>query len=96
MSKLDVTEVYHRGTLQPSQVGTFAYVVPSVPGNDITIICINLVLLMGWVDTPKFLCAFSETLTDMANALVDAEPPVPAYGDIYALPAIYTVPPYTQ
>ena len=32
------------------------------------------------MDTLKFFCAFSETLTDVANALVDADLPVPAYG----------------
>ena len=68
MSKLDVTDAYHR-------------------------ICINLVLPMGWVDSPKFFCAFSETLTDVANALVDADLPVPAYGAISALPATEPPPP---
>ena len=47
VSKLDVTDAYHRGTLQPSQVGAFAYVVPSVPDDDVIIICIDLVLPMG-------------------------------------------------
>ena len=28
VSKLDVTDAYHRGILQPSQVGAFSYVVP--------------------------------------------------------------------
>ena len=28
VSKLDVTDAYHRGTLTPSQVGAFAYIVP--------------------------------------------------------------------
>ena len=28
VSKLDVTDAYHRGTLKPSQLGAFAYVVP--------------------------------------------------------------------
>ena len=45
--KLDVTDAYHRGTCRPSQVAAFAYVVPSVLGNDGFIICINLVLSMG-------------------------------------------------
>ena len=40
---------------------------------------------MGWVESPKYFCAFSETLTDVANALVDADLPVPAYGAISAL-----------
>ena len=37
-------------------------------------------------------CAFSETLTDVANALVDAVLPVPAYGAISALPATEPTP----
>ena len=78
VSKLDVTDAYHRGTLKPSQVGAFAYIVPSLPDDDAILICINLLLPMGWVDSPKFFCAFSETLTDVANALVDADLPVPA------------------
>ena len=49
MSKLDVMYTYHRRTLQPSQVGTFAYVIPSVTDDDVIIICINMVLPMGWV-----------------------------------------------
>ena len=30
--KLDVTDAYHRGTIKPAQVGAFAYVIPSAPG----------------------------------------------------------------
>ena len=51
---------------------------------------------MGWVDSPKFFCAFSETLTDVANALVDVDLPVPAYGAISALPATEPPPPHTS
>ena len=89
-----MTDAYHRGTLQPSHVGVFSYVVPLVPDNDVVIICIDLVLPMGWVDSPKFFCAFSETLTDVANALVNAELLVPAYGDISVLPATDPGPPH--
>ena len=87
VSKLDVTDAYHHSTLKTSQVSAFSYVIPSVPEDDVIIICIDLVLPMGWVDAPKFFCAFSETLTDMLNALVDADLPVLAYGEIPALPA---------
>ena len=45
------------------------------------------------MDSPKFFYAFLETFTDVANALADADPPVPAYGTISALPA--TEPPHT-
>ena len=33
VSKLDVTDAYHSGTVKPAQVGAFAYVIPSAgPG----------------------------------------------------------------
>ena len=95
VSKLNMIDAYHQGTLQLSQMGAFTYVVPSVPDDDFIIICINLVLSMGCVDSPKFLWYFSETLTDVANALVNADLPVPAYGDISALPDIDLGPPHT-
>ena len=82
MSKLDVTDAYQRGTVKLSQVGVFAYVIPSSPGDEDRIICIDLVLPIGWVDSPKFFCAFSEMLTYVANALVDTDLPVLSYNEI--------------
>ena len=41
--KLDVTNVYHHGTLSPYQVGNFVYVIPLAPDDDSIIICINMV-----------------------------------------------------
>ena len=51
---------------------------------------------MGWVDPPKFFCALSTTLTDVANALIDTDLPVPAYGAISDLPSTGPVPPHTR
>ena len=50
---------------------------------------------MGWVDSPKFFCAFSETLTDVANALVDTYLPVPSYSAISEIPETRPGPPHT-
>ena len=47
VSKLDTMDTYHRGTLKPSHVGKFAYVVLSVPEDYVILICIYLVLLMA-------------------------------------------------
>ena len=87
MSKLDVTDAYHRVTVEPAQVGAFAYVIPSAPGDEGIFICIDLVLPMRWVDFPKFFWAFLETLTDVANTLVGSELPVPSYWAIYEVPS---------
>ena len=42
ISKLDVTYAYHRGTVNPAQVGAFVYVNPSAPGDEGIIIRIDL------------------------------------------------------
>ena len=76
-------------------MSTFAYVIPLAPVYEGIFVCIDLVLLMRWVDSPKFFCAFSETLTDVANALVDSELPVPSYGAISEVPSTGPGPPYT-
>ena len=95
VSKLGVTDAYHCGTLRPAQVGAFAYVVPASSEDDCIIICISLVLPMEWVDSPKYLCAFSEALTDVANALVHTLLPFPAYSAILAIPETGPVSPHT-
>ena len=48
-------------------MGTFTYVVPPLPGDATTYLCVDLVLPMGWVNSPPFLCAASETAADLAN-----------------------------
>ena len=95
VSKLDVTDAYHCSTVKTAQVGEFVYVIPSAPGDEFVIILIDLVLPMGWVDFPKFFCAFSETLTDVGNALVNTELPVLCYSVILVVPANKPGPPHT-
>ena len=34
VSKLDITDMYHRSTVKPAQVGDFAYVIPLAPGDE--------------------------------------------------------------
>ena len=41
---------------------------------------------MGWVESPKFFCTFSETLTDVKNALVGTDLSVPSYSVISKIP----------
>ena len=50
---------------------------------------------MGWVESPKFLYDFAEILTDVANALVDTEVPVMAYGAIAKIPSTKLGPSHT-
>ena len=54
VSKLDATDAYHCGTVKPAQVNAFVYIIPLATGDEGKIICIDLVLPMGWVDFPNF------------------------------------------
>ena len=47
VSNMDITDAYHCGTVNPSQVGAFVYIIPSEQGSEGCIICIDLVLPMG-------------------------------------------------
>ena len=60
VSKMDVTDTYHGGTLPPYHVVAFAYVIPLAADGHCIIICINMVLTMVRVDLPKFFCTFLE------------------------------------
>ena len=84
MSNLDATYAYHRGTVNPSQVGSFAYVIPSpiiTKGRGLH----NLHRLgpsNGVGGLTKVFYASSEKLIDVANALVDTNLPVHSYSAI--------------
>ena len=78
------------------QVGEFDYVIPSTADNNYTIIYINIVLSIVWVDSPKYLCVLSETLTDVENKLVHTSLTVLGYGDTVKIPETGLSPPHTQ
>ena len=48
------------------------------------------------MDSPKFLCAFLDMLTDVSNALLDTDLPFLAYKAISDLPSMEPVPPHTR
>ena len=43
---------------------------PPLPGDTKILLCIDLVLPMGWVNSPDMFCAASETVVDMANGYI--------------------------
>ena len=77
-------------------MGNFTYAVPLLSDYYGIVICINLVLPVGWVDSTKFFCAFSETLTDVASALIDISMPVLEYGYMANIPVTGLVPPHVR
>ena len=67
LSKWDISDAFHRCLLRPADISTFTYVVPPLPTDTPTLMCIDLVLPMGWVNSPDMFCATSETVADVAN-----------------------------
>ena len=63
-TKWYISDAFHRCNLRPTDIGNFTYAVPPLPANPTVIICIDLVLLMGWVNSPEFFCSASETVSD--------------------------------
>ena len=94
-------------TSDRDQLGAFAYAFTAEAKDDCVIICIDLVVPMRWVDSPKCFCAILETLIDVANALVHKSLPVPAYrstspiletdpGPLYTLDSLTYIDCYTD
>ena len=67
LSKWDISDAFHRCLLLPGDIGSFTYVVPPLPTYISTLLCIDLVIPKGWVNSPYMLCASSETVSDVDN-----------------------------
>ena len=67
VSKWDISDAFHRCHLRPKYVGTFSYVVPPTPSDPDPLICIDIVLLMGWVNSLDLFCSTSDTVTGIRN-----------------------------
>ena len=55
--KWEISEAFHRCLLQSADIGAFTYVVPPLPTDISTLLCIDLVLPMGLVNSPDMFCA---------------------------------------
>ena len=70
LSKWYIYNAFYLCNLRPLHVTKFAYVITLVPYNNYRLICIDLVLPMGWVNFLYFFCFVSNTVTDNVNAYV--------------------------
>ena len=66
----DISEAFHRCPLQAAHIGAFTYVPPPLPSYTTILLCIDLVLPMGWLNSPDMFFAASETVADMANGYI--------------------------
>jgi hypothetical protein len=70
LAKIDLADGYYRVPLTASAALNLAVVLPPDPSIPYEpLLGIPLSLPMGWRDSPPFFCAFTETCTDLANAV---------------------------
>ena len=51
--KWNISDSFHQCNLRPTNVGKFAYMVPPVTYDTSRLLCIDLVILMDWVNSPE-------------------------------------------
>ena len=67
MAKLDIADGFYRVWVQVQDVPRLGVVLPTSPGQP-TVIAFPLPLPMGWVESPPYFTALTETSCDLANS----------------------------
>jgi len=67
MAKIDLSDGYYRVLLSPEAALHLAVIIPSDISTDTYLIALPLTLPMGWLHSPPYFCAYTETITDIAN-----------------------------
>ncbi len=78
LSKVDIADGFYRIWLLPRDIPKLGVLFPSLPG-DPQLIAFPLTLPMGWVASPPFFCAATETVADLANAAYAQPHTAPAF-----------------
>ena len=67
LSEWEISDAFHRCLLRPADIGAFTYVVPPLPMDTSNLLCIDLVIPMGWLNSPDVFCVVLETVADVAD-----------------------------
>ena len=67
LSKIDISDGFYRVWLLPRDIPKLGVLFPQHPGEP-PLVGFPLVLPMGWVSSPPYFCAATETVADLANA----------------------------
>jgi hypothetical protein len=65
--KVDVADGFYRVNLNPEQALSLACLLPK-EASEPQLVAIPLALPMGWVESPPYFCAVTETIADLANS----------------------------
>ena len=63
LAKVDLSDGFYRVALNDSAIAKLAVALPQFPGEE-RLLALPLVLPMGWVESPPFFCAVTETVAD--------------------------------
>ena len=70
MAKWDIKDGFWRMDCEKGEEYNFAYVLPQEEGMPITLV-VPTSLQMGWVESPPYFCAATETARDIASDYCD-------------------------
>ncbi|KAL7533277.1 hypothetical protein ACHAWF_011989 [Thalassiosira exigua] len=70
MAKWDIADGFWRLVSRPGEEWNFAYVLPQAEGEPVKIV-VPTSLQMGWVESPTYFCAASETARDVIDQYVE-------------------------
>ena len=65
--KVDVADGFYRVNLNPDQALSLACLLPKAP-TEPQLVAVPLALPMGWVESPPYFCAVTETIADLTNS----------------------------
>jgi hypothetical protein len=71
MCKIDIADGFYRVWLLPADIPKLSVVLPTMDGEE-PLISFPLALPMGWVNSPPYFCAATETMCDLANTSIKA------------------------
>ena len=72
MAKFDIKDGFWRLQCEKGEEWNFAYVLPTPPGEPIQLV-VPSSLQMGWVESPPYFCAASETARDVAGNYLETK-----------------------
>jgi hypothetical protein len=68
LAKIDVADAFMRIPLFAPHIAVLGALLPSYPREQ-QLVAFPLILPMGWIESPQYLCAVTETIADTANSL---------------------------
>lgn len=67
LSKIDISDGFYRVDLEANSAPILSVILRKTKGEPLLVV-VPLALPMGWVDSPLYFCAVTETIADLANA----------------------------